>query len=418
MKKDKSKTLIPVYSKIDAYKLPEEFAMLQAQNMDKIGAMQDLIRGVKKLIEDNKNNKNVSDDVYTQVKQMLDEEDIVGNEKMYSTTVLKEKTGFLFIAISFVLSFLMFIWMMLVLFEKSIMVDIPFKVALNRFDLFYTAINYFVIIGINTLIAFGMGFFNRQTHFISKIQYLLNFVLLTMMLNTFYNSGIEFVFAFLVFYVLNLLLVVIKPKWKLSSAKLMLNKKAKERQEIKNKKIKGCYVEIDKSLKMRAFIVLGVVLVIIAVVLNSRELHFSNARDKSVDQIKIVDNGYRGGDDSLSITFSTSTYGDRLDDNDNEDEKKIVSTKSHGYRLWKDTHESRIITYVRYDDLFDVVKFVKRPSENEIYAYVKTDNGLEGYILVGYCNYPSNDIDSDNVSLSQCRGFRYSDAIEYLPKSE
>ena len=48
MHQDKSKVLIPVYSKIDAYKLPEEFAMLQAQSMDKVGAMQDLTRGVKK----------------------------------------------------------------------------------------------------------------------------------------------------------------------------------------------------------------------------------------------------------------------------------------------------------------------------------------------------------------------------------
>ena len=44
------KTLIPCYRGIDAYDLPEEFADLQAQDMGKIGAMQDLVRGISKLI--------------------------------------------------------------------------------------------------------------------------------------------------------------------------------------------------------------------------------------------------------------------------------------------------------------------------------------------------------------------------------
>ena len=43
------KTLIPCYKGIDAYDMPKEFARLQAQDLGKIGAMQDLIRGVGKL---------------------------------------------------------------------------------------------------------------------------------------------------------------------------------------------------------------------------------------------------------------------------------------------------------------------------------------------------------------------------------
>ena len=34
---------------MDAYDVPGEFAFLKAQNMDKIGVMQDLVRGIKKL---------------------------------------------------------------------------------------------------------------------------------------------------------------------------------------------------------------------------------------------------------------------------------------------------------------------------------------------------------------------------------
>ena len=44
------KILIPAYRDMDPYDLPEEFAHLQAQDMSKLGFMQDLIRGIKKLI--------------------------------------------------------------------------------------------------------------------------------------------------------------------------------------------------------------------------------------------------------------------------------------------------------------------------------------------------------------------------------
>ena len=43
------KTLIPAYRDMDPYDLPDEFSHLQAQDMSKLGFMQDLIRGVKKL---------------------------------------------------------------------------------------------------------------------------------------------------------------------------------------------------------------------------------------------------------------------------------------------------------------------------------------------------------------------------------
>lgn len=44
------KTLIPCYKGIDAYDMPKEFAKLQAQDMGKVGAVQDLLRGIEKLI--------------------------------------------------------------------------------------------------------------------------------------------------------------------------------------------------------------------------------------------------------------------------------------------------------------------------------------------------------------------------------
>ena len=43
------KILIPAYKDMDPYDLPEEFSHLQAQDMSKLGFMQDLIRGIKKV---------------------------------------------------------------------------------------------------------------------------------------------------------------------------------------------------------------------------------------------------------------------------------------------------------------------------------------------------------------------------------
>lgn len=50
MTKDKSKHLIPCFKGIDAYDMPKEFARLQAQDLGKVGAIQDLLRGVEKLL--------------------------------------------------------------------------------------------------------------------------------------------------------------------------------------------------------------------------------------------------------------------------------------------------------------------------------------------------------------------------------
>ena len=50
MAKDKDKHLIPCYKNLDAYDMPKEFTKLQAQDLGKVGAMQDLLRGIEKLL--------------------------------------------------------------------------------------------------------------------------------------------------------------------------------------------------------------------------------------------------------------------------------------------------------------------------------------------------------------------------------
>ena len=63
MKKDRNKLLIPCYRDMDAYELPEEFAHLQAQDMSKIGFINDVVRGIKKVIQKDEPQETVKETV-------------------------------------------------------------------------------------------------------------------------------------------------------------------------------------------------------------------------------------------------------------------------------------------------------------------------------------------------------------------
>lgn len=52
MKQDRRRLLIPCYKDMDPYDLPDALAMMQALDMGKIGFMQDLIHGVKKVFQE------------------------------------------------------------------------------------------------------------------------------------------------------------------------------------------------------------------------------------------------------------------------------------------------------------------------------------------------------------------------------
>ena len=74
--------LIPAYKDMDPYDLPEEFSHLQAQDMSKLGFMQDLIRGIKKIV--------AVDTATTQVNQS-----VLRNETSNTTPLLKRASLFL-----------------------------------------------------------------------------------------------------------------------------------------------------------------------------------------------------------------------------------------------------------------------------------------------------------------------------------
>ena len=57
IKTGQKKTLIPAYRDMDPYDLPEEFSHLQALDMSKIGFIQDLVRGIKKIVDKKESKK-------------------------------------------------------------------------------------------------------------------------------------------------------------------------------------------------------------------------------------------------------------------------------------------------------------------------------------------------------------------------
>lgn len=54
MKKDRTKLLLPCYRDMDPYDMPEQLSILQSYDMAKIGFIQDLIRGVNKVLDGTK----------------------------------------------------------------------------------------------------------------------------------------------------------------------------------------------------------------------------------------------------------------------------------------------------------------------------------------------------------------------------
>lgn len=100
MKNDSEKVLIPVYRDISPYALPDEFAKLQAQDMSKLGAVQDLVRGVEKIL--GKNRSGVQGGLGAHEKELL--EKIEKKERRKSILIKTAVIGALsFFAFAFVL---------------------------------------------------------------------------------------------------------------------------------------------------------------------------------------------------------------------------------------------------------------------------------------------------------------------------
>ena len=100
MKNDKNKLIIPCYKDMDAYDIPEELSMFQAQDMNKIGFMQDIFLGIKKVTQGIKNSnvskqENLSqtgknNPILRRVKLFLEEQDFESANKFCENVLNQE----------------------------------------------------------------------------------------------------------------------------------------------------------------------------------------------------------------------------------------------------------------------------------------------------------------------------------------
>lgn len=66
MKKDRNKVLLPCYRDMDPYDMPEQLSVLQSYDMSKIGFIQDLIRGIAKVLDADRKPEPVKETVVVQ----------------------------------------------------------------------------------------------------------------------------------------------------------------------------------------------------------------------------------------------------------------------------------------------------------------------------------------------------------------
>ena len=386
MKKDKNKVLIPVYSKMDAYKLPESFAMLQAQNMDKVGAMQDLVRGIKKIMTSESKNKNgaVTEDMFNQIKQMMEDEDssVVGDEKRYSTQILKEKTNKSFVIISFLVSLLMACWMVGL---AGIVVQTP--IGQEKFLQMLPgdeALIIQLIVSFSTLIAFFLGFGSRKVHKASKFFYIFNLLLECLFAISIYKRSLVMGPYFFVVIALNCVLLLLRPRWQLSTDMLMLSKEDKVKQEKKNKKIKEKFVKLEKFVIHPVFYVLALILAIYACTYPFKKVEdFSNTVSDNQDYIEITKNKLYVYDDFRR--FSSNKFyiykGQKYNVLNVVDDIGDIGRSNITFTTSTSTYGSRI--------------------SKTLYIEIKTDSGLRGYVE----KYPDDDITNNDYN-----GFIYHEA--------
>lgn len=86
MKKDPSKVIIPCYRDMDPYDLPDELAVLQSQNMGKIGFVQDLLRGMEKFFKKSNPTNNKEKSSVT-ISSLLTRAELLLADKDYGTAI-------------------------------------------------------------------------------------------------------------------------------------------------------------------------------------------------------------------------------------------------------------------------------------------------------------------------------------------
>ena len=358
MKTDKRKVLIPVYSKVEAYKLPEEFALFQAQSMDKIGAMQDLLHGIEKLISESKK-KNIADEDVEKIRQAMDEATNLGNGQ-YEVVIMKEKFSTWYYAMIIVFSLLIVGIKVMRANAKSIITnaycDIIGLSCINPTIpiLFYLPI---VTLFIGTIFKF----LGRKKFRISKFFILATIIIETLSYcniirygyfpyflgltrigiyttNGFEISSTAFIIISYIF------LLIVNPKWHIdSSSKVVMNKENKEkRQELNNKIIREFKEKEEKIINKKYYISSAIIVMIASLISIYQISPIKNSVDKNENM------------DQLEITGDTAIY------------KKSDFHFPYGY--------------VQEKDFVDILETIK--DENGLVKSYKVKNGKNvlGYI--------------------------------------
>lgn len=387
MEEDKTKSLIPVYSKIDAYKLPEEFAMLQAQSMDKIGAMQDLAHGVQKLIDESK--RETTSDV-EKFKQAMDEASNLGDGK-YEVVVMKEKAstlyyGFiLFLILGFVLKLSGFT-------DAGTLISIfNNEITISTLD-FFRRISAFAIVPYLLSAGFAgialiMPFFGRKHYRRSKYMILIAIVFEIILMASFGRCG--YIDLNIVPLLIELVFWFVNPKWHIdSSLKLVMDKDRKDKTQENNDNIVKNFKEKDKKIVNKLYYIIIFVITIVLVFICIYYLFFpsDNGRNRMINQIKVTS--------TTAIIYAEETFN------------TPIAQVNYGeyYDIINEIKENRTYNVI-IDDEDDV-------STALISAYeIRTKKGVYGYISSSraqkvfgkndplYGKVQSNDRDSSILQL-------------------
>ncbi len=367
METDKGKTLIPVYSKIDAYKLPEEFAMLQAQSMDKVGAIQDLTRGVKKIVDEYKNVEvdDIDAETVAKVQKALEESRSVGNGQ-YEVNIVKENLPVWYYILCIVTIFFYS-------FFKLIVIAVCNPVSLLTFERVSFSYNKELFIVSLLYILFLASyvaclFIHRKTHKIAKKFLPFLIFALTIKFALYLNSYLVpgKISYFILDYGLDIAVLLVSyfivPKWNLNmSSKSIMNAEERDKQIIKNNYLREHYKAKEKNkdnrFTKRVPIILLIIIVIIYALIalkiwNRLPYRQSNGKDSSVNQIYVLGH------------------------------KKIYAS---------DNLDSKILASVRGGDYYDILDFDELKQSDDLsfygFAKIKTNKGIEGYLYLGEKNY-------------------------------
>ena len=347
-KERKKKTLIPVYKDMDAYELPEEFSMLQAQSMDKVGAIQDLLSGIGKIVKTSSKNE-IDEEMYEKFKKMMEEDKRKQQEKLnsrYEVSMKTESVGVKYILITFTLSFIMAIFM-LYAYESKFIFNSSSSYSL-AIALSYGISPSFIqiIICIITFIAFFLGFASRETNKASKYLYFINILLEFIYVISLHSINYKSNYQFYAILVLNIILFLIKPKWRIKENICLVSENEKKEILEENKILMGNFVEKEKNLIKKPFYIITILMVVIISIFSFLPIKGQgNDRNYSLDQVEVI-----------------------------SDYIKIRSAPK--------LHDSRVIGTVNKGEIYTYYDTIKEEtySNNITWYKIKTSTGISGYI--------------------------------------